>query len=74
MNSCDYFLWGYLRDRVYHTNPVIVQELLKRSQMTCCLTQLTNFWFVYSESTRQKDLTLNICSHEDHMHINSPLK
>jgi len=27
MNPCDYFLWGYLKDRVYRINPHTVQEL-----------------------------------------------
>jgi len=27
MNPCDYFLWGYLKDCVYHTSPHTVQEL-----------------------------------------------
>jgi hypothetical protein len=30
--------------------------------------------FVYSESTRQKDLVLNLCSHKYHMHTNCPLQ
>lgn len=29
------------------------------------LKQLRNLWFVYSDSTRSKDLMLNISSHED---------
>jgi hypothetical protein len=27
MNPCDYFLWGYLKDCVYCTNPHAAQEL-----------------------------------------------
>jgi len=27
MNPCRYFLWGYLRNSMYHTNPNTVQEL-----------------------------------------------
>jgi hypothetical protein len=27
MNPCDYFLWDYLKDHVYHTNLHILQEL-----------------------------------------------
>jgi hypothetical protein len=26
MNTCDYFLWGYLRDHVYHISPETVKE------------------------------------------------
>jgi len=32
------------------------------------MTQLTSLWFVYSMSVRLKDLLLNACSHENHMH------
>jgi hypothetical protein len=46
--------------------------LLNRSRVTCCVTQLTTSWFVYSESTRPKDLILNMCSHGDRMHTNFP--
>jgi hypothetical protein len=46
--------------------------LLERSQVTCCVTQLTTLWFVYSKSMRLKDLILNMCSREGHMHANSP--
>jgi hypothetical protein len=34
--------------------------------------QLTNVLFIYSDSMRLKDLILNMCSHDGHMHINSP--
>jgi hypothetical protein len=34
------------------------------------MIQFTTLWFVYSESTRSKNLILNMCSHEDHMHRN----
>jgi hypothetical protein len=27
MNPCDHFLWGYITDHVYRTNPHIVQGL-----------------------------------------------
>jgi peptide methionine sulfoxide reductase MsrB len=27
MNPCDYFLWGYLKDRLYRINPHNVQDL-----------------------------------------------
>jgi len=48
--------------------------LLKRSQVTCCMIQLAILWFIYSESRKLKDLILSMCSHKDHMHINSPWK
>jgi hypothetical protein len=46
--------------------------LPKKSQVTCCVTQLATVWFFYSESRRSKDLILNMCSHEDHMHTDCP--
>jgi hypothetical protein len=27
LNSCDYFLWGYLKDCMYRTNPCTFQDL-----------------------------------------------
>jgi hypothetical protein len=35
------------------------------------LWQLTTLWFVYSKFMRSKDLSLNVCSLEDHMQTNS---
>jgi len=40
--------------------------LLKRLEVTCCMTQMTTLWFVYSESTKSKNLILNMCLHENH--------
>jgi len=72
MNPCE---GGYLKGCMYCTN-ILCRNcktlLLKRSQVTCCVTKLINLWFVYIESMRLKDLTLNMCSHEDHMHTHSP--
>jgi septum formation topological specificity factor MinE len=80
-NPCDHFLSSHLNDRVYRTNPHTVQELQVEieavvEQITgdMLLTQLTTLWFVYSVSTELKDLILNMCSHEDHMHTNFPCK
>jgi hypothetical protein len=69
---------GYLRERVYGTNPHTVQEL--QAEIEAAAEEITgdmlrdtvdNLWFFYSESTTSKDLILNMCSHEDHMHTNS---
>lgn len=30
LNVCDFFLWGYLKDRVYKTNPQTIEELKER--------------------------------------------
>lgn len=27
LNPCDFFLWGYLKDRVYRCNPLTIEEL-----------------------------------------------
>jgi hypothetical protein len=48
--------------------------LQKRSEVTHCVIELPNLWFVYRKSTRSNVLTLNICSHVDHMHTNAPWK
>jgi len=48
--------------------------MVKGWQATSCVTFLTTLWFVYSESTKSKDLILKVCSHENHMHRNSPWK
>lgn len=29
LNPCDFFLWGYLRDRVYRGNPNTINQLKK---------------------------------------------
>jgi len=79
MNPYDYFLWCYLKDHAYRTNPHTVPELeaelkllLKRSQVTCCVAQMTTLWFICSESMRSNYLRLTMCSHEDHTHTKSP--
>jgi hypothetical protein len=48
-----------------------LKVLLKRSQVTCCMIQLTTLWFAYIKSIRLKDLISSFCSHEDHLHTNS---
>lgn len=45
--------------------------MLKRSQVICCMIQLTTVWFVYSDSARSNNHTLNKCLKEDHIHIDS---
>ncbi len=27
LNLCNYFLWGYLKDRVYQNNPAVIDKL-----------------------------------------------
>jgi hypothetical protein len=78
MNPCVYFLWVYLRimcsapiHTLFRSCKQKLKLLLKRSQVTCCMTQLTALWFVYSEFMRLNILILNMCSH-DLMHTNSP--
>jgi hypothetical protein len=41
---------------------------LKRSQMTYCVIQVTTLSFIYSESMRLKDLTLNVFTWRPHAH------
>jgi len=40
--------------------------LIKRWQVTCCMTQLTTLRLVYSQ------FNLSMCSHEDHMNTQCP--
>jgi hypothetical protein len=74
MNPCVYFLWGYLKDCVYHNNPPTVQELQAEidavsEEITddCCMAQLINLWFIYSKSMKLKGLILNMCVYEEHI-------
>jgi hypothetical protein len=69
----------YFKDRVYRTNLHALQQL--QADIDAVAEDITgdmlhdtddNLWFVYGKSTRLKDLILNISSHEDHMHTNSP--
>jgi len=68
LNPSDYFFWGYNKGRVHRTNPHTVQEL--QAEIEAVTEEITgdklrdtvdNLWFVYSESTRSKDLLLNMC-------------
>jgi hypothetical protein len=61
MNPCSYFLLVYLKDRLYRTKPHAVW-----------CGWLTVLWFVDSKFARSKNFILDICSHEYHMHTNSP--
>jgi hypothetical protein len=45
--------------------------LLRRSQATCSMT-VNDFVVSLQESTWLKDFTWHMCSHEDHVHTNSP--
>jgi hypothetical protein len=67
MNPSDYFVWGYLNDRVCCMNPHTAEEL--QAEIEAVAEEITgdvlgervgNLWFVRSESTRSKDLILNI--------------
>jgi hypothetical protein len=74
MNPCDYLLWAYLKDRVYRTNPQTVQEL--QAETEAVAEQITGGRLPTELTTcgsfTAKDLILNLRTHEDHMHINSP--
>jgi RNase P/RNase MRP subunit POP5 len=61
MNLCGYFLWDYLKFRVYRTNPHTVQEL--QAEIEAASEEITgdmlcdtvdNLWFVYSESKNRR--------------------
>jgi len=49
-----------------------LKSLLKISQLTCCVSQLTILWFVYSKYMRSKYLILNTCSHENQILLGLP--
>jgi len=77
--SLQLFPMGLLQKNV-HTKPTHsvlsckqkLKLVLKRSQITCCVTQFTTVWFIHSESTRSKDPVLNMCSHKDHCVVYLP--
>jgi len=78
MNSCIYFLWGYLRVRVCCTNLHTIQELKVEIEVVTeeitgdALCDTSIVWFIYMESMRSRDIILNLHSQEDHMRTNTP--
>jgi hypothetical protein len=43
MNSCDFFLWGYLKGSVYRINPDTVQEM--QAEIKAAAEQITGDMF-----------------------------
>jgi hypothetical protein len=67
LNPCDYFHWGYLKDRVFSSAPRTLPELketkvLYRSQEECSAVLYRNFYYVFKRFESPKGLTTSMSS------------
>jgi hypothetical protein len=60
MNPCNYFLWGHLKDNVYHTKLHTVQEL--QAETSAAAEEITGYDSVLhlQQGYEVKDLILNV--------------
>ncbi|XP_069672490.1 uncharacterized protein [Periplaneta americana] len=69
LNACDYFLWGYLKSRVYQDRPRTIQEL-KRNIRTEVAATSPN---VLQRVMRSLPLRLQECADNDGHHLQNTI-
>jgi hypothetical protein len=78
MTPWNYFLWGYFKDHVYHTNLHTLQKLQAGIEVVAERDHRSHMWQIcvsFTVTTQHQRISYwTYVPHEDHTHIKSPWK